>query len=332
VATADLIADCESFRRDGQAVRDQIAKVIVGQTDIIDGLLMALFSGGHVLLEGVPGLGKTALVKALASALDLKFNRIQFTPDLMPADITGTNVLSENNQGQRGFTFLPGPVFTQILLADEINRGTPKTQSALLEAMQERQVTAGGELRHLPPVFAVFATQNPLEQEGTYPLPESQLDRFFFKLIVGYGTREEMMRILDRTTAGPAQAPEPVLDEAKIIHYRELIRHCVIAPHIQDYAVRCVMATHPNGPFATAKVNQFLRAGASPRAAQAMVLGGKVRAIWDGRFHVAIEDLRTAMLPAVRHRVMLNFQADAQGVSPDEVLADVLEKTPVEMK
>jgi MoxR-like ATPase len=308
-------AACQGFQRGYQAVRGQIAKAIVGQDAVVDGVLTCLFAGGHVLLEGVPGLGKTLLVRTLAAALDLKFSRIQFTPDLMPSDISGTSILTENESGRRAFSFMAGPVFAQILLADEINRATPKTQSALLEAMQERQVTAGGQVRPLPLPFFVLATQNPLEHEGTYPLPEAQLDRFFFKLVTPYGSREELNEIVDRTTGGGAPNIEPVLDGARIVAHQELVRRVVIAPHVRDYAVRCVLATHGH---------EHVRVGASPRAAQAMVLAGKVAALLDGRFHVSLEDVRSAAIPAMRHRLILNFEALAADLSADSVLEGIL--------
>src|SRR3954469_3243758 len=236
---------CDAFRRDYRAVQAEIAKAIVGHEEIVDGVLTCLFVGGHALLEGVPGLGKTALIRALADALHLKFNRIQFTPGLMPADVIGTNVIMENAQGMRQFQFMHGPIFAQIVLADEINRATPKTQSALLEAMQEKQVTAGGELRRLAPPFFVMATQNPLEQEGTYPLPEAQLDRFFYKLLVKYSGREELKQILDRTTTGATPQIKQVMDAERILQHQQLVKRVVIAPHVQDYAIRCTLATHP---------------------------------------------------------------------------------------
>src|SRR3954454_24289202 len=270
-------AATDEFRRDYRAVQAEIGKAIIGHEEIVDGVLTCLFVGGHALLEGVPGRGKTALIRALAEALHLKFSRIQFTPDLMPADVIGTNVIMENEQGHRAFNFMQRPIFAQIVLADEINRATPKTQSALLEAMQEKQVTAGGSIRKLDLPFFVMATQNPLEQKGTYPLPEAQLDRFFFKLVVQYSGREELKEILNRTTTGHQVKINPVIDGPRILRHQELVKRVIVAPHVQDYAIRCVLATHPQGQFATPMVNQFLRVGASPRAAQAITLAAKVR-------------------------------------------------------
>jgi MoxR-like ATPase len=321
-------AACEQFRQDYRAVQGQIGKVIVGHQEIVDGVLTCLFVGGHALLEGVPGLGKTALIRTLAEALDLKFSRIQFTPDLMPADVIGTNVIMENEAGHRGFTFMPGPIFSQIVLADEINRATPKTQSALLEAMQERQVTAGGQVRKLEEPFFVMATQNPLEQEGTYPLPEAQLDRFFYKLIVQYSGREELKEILNRTTTAYKAQVQAVLDGARILQHQQLVKRVIIAPHVQDYAIRIVLATHPQGIFAVGMTNQFLRVGASPRAAQAIALGSKVRALLDGRFHVSFKDIKEVAIPAMRHRLILNFEGEAEGITTDMVLGKVIADTP----
>jgi MoxR-like ATPase len=324
-------AACDAFRRDYAAVKAEIAKAIVGHNAIIDGVLTCLFVGGHALLEGVPGLGKTALIRALSEALSLKFNRIQFTPDLMPADVIGTNVIQEDEHGRRQFKFMEGPIFAQIVLADEINRATPKTQSALLEAMQEKQVTAGGEVRPLEAPFFVMATQNPLEQEGTYPLPEAQLDRFFFKLTVNYSNRAELHEILNRTTAGVTAKINAVLNGPKIVEHQKLIRRVIIAPHVQDYAVRCTLATHPKGEFASAGVNQYLRVGASPRAAQAITLAAKVRALLDNRFHVSFQDIKDVLIPAMRHRVILNFEAEAEGITADKVLAGILESVPTQV-
>jgi len=319
------------FQDDYNRTKAEIQKMIVGHDEIVDGVLTCLFAGGHALLEGVPGLGKTLLIRSLADALHLGFSRIQFTPDLMPADVTGTTIVVETETG-REFQFRKGPLFAQIVLADEINRATPKTQSSLLEAMQERSVTVGGETHMLDAPFFVMATQNPIEQEGTYPLPEAQLDRFFFKLIVGYSTRDEMAEILNRTTTGVTIDVQPVIDGPGILAHQKLIRRVMIAPHIQDYAVRLVLATHPGGDLATPVVNQFLRFGASPRAAQTLVLAGKVRALLDGRGNVSIEDIRSVMLPAMRHRCLLNFEGEAEGKTTDEILQNVVETLPVDVQ
>jgi MoxR-like ATPase len=322
-------AQCDAFRRDYRAVQAEIGKAIVGHEDIIDGVLTCLFTGGHALLEGVPGLGKTALIRALSDALHLKFGRIQFTPDLMPADIIGTKgILEDSATGQTRVTFLPGPIFSQILLADEINRAIPKTQSAMLEAMQEKQVTLFGEVRKLTPPFFVMATQNPLEQEGTYPLPEAQLDRFFYKLIVQYSGRQELHEILNRTTTMTQVKINPVLDAEKILTHQNLVRRVVIAPHVQDYAIRVTLATHPNGMYAIPMTNQFLRVGASPRAAQTITLASKVRALLDGRFHVSFKDIKEVAIPAMRHRVILNFEGEAEGITTDMVLEKIIAEVP----
>ncbi|MCO6043741.1 MoxR family ATPase [Aeoliella sp. ICT_H6.2] len=318
----------QEFATRYQAVHDQIARVIVGHDDIVHGVLTCLFVGGHCLLEGVPGLGKTLLVRTLAETLSLDFSRIQFTPDLMPADILGTNMIVEDPDGRRRFEFQRGPVFTQICLADEINRATPKTQSAMLEAMQEKSVTAGGSHYKLDLPFFVMATQNPLEQEGTYPLPEAQLDRFFFKLVVGYSGRAELNTILDRTTKGEVITPEKVMDGREIVEWQQLVREVIIAPHVQDYICRLVLATHPEGEFAPPVTNQYLRWGASPRAAQTIALAAKVRALLGGRYNVSFDDIRRVVLPALRHRVILNFEAEAESIDPDNVLLELLEKVP----
>jgi MoxR-like ATPase len=330
-------AAIDAFRRDYALVREQIGRAVVGHTEIVDGVLTCLFTGGNALLEGVPGLGKTLLVRSLSRALSLEFHRVQFTPDLMPADITGTTIVRESPGGGREFVFQRGPVFTQILLADEINRATPKTQSALLEAMQERSVTVGGVTHTLPKPFFVMATQNPIEQEGVYPLPEAQLDRFFFKLNVGYSSREELNEILRRTTQGVEAPIEQVLDAESILRYQALVRRVAIADHVQDYAVRLVLATHPRslafggGEFATPQVGKFVRVGASPRAAQALVLGAKCKALVDGRPSVSIEDLRAVALPALRHRVMLNFEGEAEGLTTDAIVENILATVPVQL-
>ena len=310
------------------AVREQISRVIVGHDEIIHGVLTCLFAGGHCLLEGVPGLGKTLLVRTLAKTLDLDFNRIQFTPDLMPADILGTNMVMETPDGKRFFEFQRGPIFTQICLADEINRATPKTQSAMLETMQEGSVTAAGTRHQLKLPFLVMATQNPIEQEGTYPLPEAQLDRFFFKLVVGYSDRKELSTIVQRTTRGETIEPVKVMDGDEIIRWQGLVREVILADHVQDYLVRLVLATHPQGQLALPVTNQFIRWGASPRAAQTLALAAKVRALLDGRYNVSFEDVRRVYLPAMRHRIVLNFEAQAEGIEPDKVLLELLEQVP----
>ncbi|MBP7052320.1 MAG: MoxR family ATPase [Phycisphaerae bacterium] len=320
---------CADFREMFEAIRGEVGRVIVGHEDIVDGVLIGLFSGGHILLEGVPGLGKTLLVRTLGSALSLEFRRIQFTPDLMPADIVGTNLVVEDAAtGRREFQFQKGPIFGQIILADEINRATPKTQSAMLEAMQEHSVTSGGQVRRLLEPFMVMATQNPIEQEGTYPLPEAQLDRFFFKLLVTYSNREQLKAVLDRTTTGQEPQVQTVADAEKILWAQKLARRVVVAEHVQDYAIRLVLATHPQGEFATGMTNQFVRFGSSPRGVQAVVLAAKVRALLNERYHVSFEDVARSALPALRHRLLLNFEGQAEGIRTDDVLTDIFKNTP----
>jgi len=322
-------AQCRQFRRLFQSIRGEIARVIVGQNEIVENVLISLFSGGHVLLEGVPGLGKTLLVRTLSEALSMKFQRIQFTPDLMPADIIGTTVVMEDRAtGRRVFQFQRGPLFAQIILADEINRATPKTQSAMLEAMQEHSITSGGQTYPLDEPFLVLATQNPIEQEGTYPLPEAQLDRFFFKLLVSYSDSEELAEILDRTTAGHDPQAQPVAGGDQVLEAQKLVRRVVIASHVQDYAIRLVLATHPQEEQAAPLVERFVRYGSSPRGLQALVVSAKVRALLDERYHVSFDDIAASALPALRHRVILNFEGQAEGVSRDEVIQNVLVSTP----
>jgi len=318
----------EQFRNRYTSVKEQIGRVIVGHDDIVHGVLTSMFIGGHCLLEGVPGLGKTLLVRTLSECLSLNFNRIQFTPDLMPSDILGTNLINEDEHGRRKFEFQKGPIFTQICLADEINRATPKTQSALLETMQEGTVTVAGIRYEVEKPFFVMATQNPIEQEGTYPLPEAQLDRFLFKLVVGYSGRDELATIVDRTTKGVTIKPEKVMDGAEIKQWQRLIRDVILASHVQDYIVRLILATHPQGPYALPITNQYLRWGASPRGAQTLALAAKVRALLEGRYNVSFEDVRRVYLPALRHRVILNFEAQAEGLDTDHVLLEILEKLP----
>ncbi|MCP4097018.1 MAG: MoxR family ATPase [Planctomycetaceae bacterium] len=318
----------EKFRERYQQIKDEIGKVIVGHDEIIHGVLTCMMIGGHCLLEGAPGLGKTLLVSTLSKALNLQSNRIQFTPDLMPADILGTNMVVETPDGGREFQFQKGPIFTQICLADEINRATPKTQSAMLETMQEGTVTVAGNRYVLDKPFFVLATQNPIEQEGTYPLPEAQLDRFLFKLVVGYSNREELATILDRTTKGISIQPDTVMDGREIQEWQQLVRKVILADHLQDYIVRLNLATHPEGEFAPKVTNDYLRWGASPRGAQTVALASKVRALLAGRFNVSFEDIRRAYLPAMRHRVVPNFEAQAEGITSDQVLLEILDQVP----
>ena len=318
----------EKFRERYETVKAEVGKVIVGHDEIVHGVLTCLMIGGHCLLEGAPGLGKTLLVSTLSKALNLQSNRIQFTPDLMPADILGTNMVVENESGGREFQFQKGPICTQICLADEINRATPKTQSAMLETMQEGTVTVGGTKYVLDKPFFVLATQNPIEQEGTYPLPEAQLDRFLFKLIVGYSNRDELATILERTTKGVSVTPDVVMDGREILEWQQVVRKVILADHLQDYIVRLNLSTHPDGPFATPVTNQYLRWGASPRGAQTVVLAAKVRALLEGRFNVSFEDVRKVFLPAMRHRVVPNFEAQAEGVTSDQILLEILDQVP----
>ena len=318
----------QNFRNAYASLRAEIGKVIVGHESIVDGTLIALFAGGHVLLEGVPGLGKTLLVRTLSEVLDLAFNRIQFTPDLMPADILGTNIVMEIPGGRREFQFQRGPIFANLVLADEINRATPKTQSALLEAMQEHSVTAGGEIRKLAEPFFVMATQNPIDQEGTYPLPEAQLDRFFFKILVGYPSAAELSEVLTRTTTGSQAQVEKVLEREALQDLMKVIREVPVASHVKDYAVRLVLATHPKTETAAPISNQYLRFGSSPRGGQTLILGGKVRAITQGRFNVSFEDIEAVAAPALRHRLILNFEAEAEGITTDHIVAQILQDVP----
>src|SRR5436190_1792290 len=300
----------QSFRQSFTALQNEIGKVIVGHQSIVDGTLIALLAGGHVLLEGVPGLGKTLLVRTLSEVLDISFNRIQFTPDLMPADILGTNIVMETQGGRREFVFQKGPIFAHLILADEINRAPPKTQTAMLEAMQEHQVTAGGELRKLVEPFFVMATQNPIDQEGTYPLPEAQLDRFFFKILVGYPSASELTEVLTRTTTGMRAEVEKVLTREALLELMNLVREVPVASHVKDYAVRLVLATHPKSDTAAPIANQYLRFGSSPRGGQTLLLGGKVRALMQGRFNVSYDDIEAVAAPSLRHRLILNFEAE----------------------
>jgi MoxR-like ATPase len=318
----------QSFRDSYTALREEIGKVIVGHDAIVEGTLIAVMAGGHVLLEGVPGLGKTLLVRTLSEVLDLSFNRIQFTPDLMPADILGTNIVMESAGGRREFQFQRGPIFAHLILADEINRATPKTQSAMLEAMQEKSVTAGGEIRKLVEPFFVLATQNPIDQEGTYPLPEAQLDRFFFKLVVGYPSGVELTEVLTRTTEGRSVQINKVLAREQLLELQKLVRQVPVASHVKDYAVRLVLASHPKADTAAPVANQYLRFGSSPRGGQCLLLAGKVRALTEGRFNVSFDDIEAVATPAMRHRLILNFEAEAEGITTDQVIAQILKDVP----
>lgn len=307
------------------ALRAEIGRVIVGQHDIVESTLLALMAGGHVLIEGVPGLGKTLLVRTLGESLGLDFARVQFTPDLMPADIVGTKIIVENETGEKMFRFQPGPVFTNLLLADEVNRATPKTQSALLEAMQERQVTVGGDTYPLEGVFFVLATQNPLEMEGTYPLPEAQLDRFIYKLVIEYPSRSDLIEVLRRTTAEETSHAQNILTPRELIEMQKLVREVIIAPHVEELAADLLLSTHPGTENAPPSVKKYVRYGASPRGVQAMVLTAKARALLAGRYNVSTSDIVSVCKPSLRHRIILNFEGEADGLSTDSILDDVLE-------
>jgi len=306
------------------AVRQEIAKIIVGQDDVVEGVLICLLSGGHVLLEGVPGLGKTTLLRTLSRTLQLKYSRIQFTPDLMPADIVGSMVMENDERGGKVLRFQFGPIFANVVLADEINRATPKTQSALLEAMQERTVTSGNTTHELEAPFLVMATQNPIEMEGTYPLPEAQLDRFLMKILVTYPSREELSRIVERTITRDEVTPIPVLDRASILEVRAVCRQVLVAPHVQDYAIQLVMATQSDQPEAHELAKRYIRYGSSPRGAQALVECGRVYALMRGRFHLSVDDILHVAPAVLRHRIILNFDAHADGQTPETILQAIL--------
>jgi MoxR-like ATPase len=306
------------------AVRREIAKVIVGQDDVVQGVLICLLSSGHVLLEGVPGLGKTTLLRTLSRTLQLKYSRIQFTPDLMPADIVGSMIMESDDRGSKILRFQHGPIFAHLVLADEINRATPKTQSALLEAMQERTVTSGTVTHELEAPFLVMATQNPIEMEGTYPLPEAQLDRFLMKILVTYPSRNELSRIVERTIQREEDSPIPVMDRESILEVRAVCRQVLVAPHVQDFAIRLVMATQPDQEEAHELAKRYIRYGSSPRGAQALVECGRVLALMRGRFHLAIEDILHVAPAVLRHRIILNFDAHADGQTPETILQSVL--------
>ena len=333
ITTAETKQELEALQRDLEQLAGEVQRVIVGQTRVITGVITCLLAGGHGLLEGVPGLGKTLLIRTVAQAVHLDFSRIQFTPDLMPADIVGTSVLTTSegfSTGKAQLEYQPGPIFANIVLADEINRATPKTQSALLEAMAEGTVTAAGETRDLPSPFLVLATQNPLEMEGTYPLPEAQLDRFLFKIQVDFPAEDELMSILDRTTGMEHGEARPVLDGPRIMEMRELVRAIPVTQSLTRYVVRLLRATHPNDARAPDLVKRYVRFGGSPRGAQAMLLAARIRACLEGRLTPSVDDVKAVARPALRHRVILNFEGEAEGIPIDDCLGAVLDTVPTD--
>jgi MoxR-like ATPase len=327
-AIAQDLMSAEEFHENAQAIISEVQKVIVGQEPVVRQVLMCIIAGGHALLEGVPGLGKTMLIRTLADVLELKFSRIQFTPDLMPADIVGTNIMEESEDGRRFFRFEAGPVFANLVLADEINRATPKTQSALLEAMQEKAVTVANQRYQLELPFFVLATQNPLEMEGTYPLPEAQLDRFLFKVDVLFPSTDELVEIMNRTTGAAVPLAEKAVSGEQIVAMGDLARQVPIASHVSEYIARLVIATHPDSELAPEMTREFVRYGASPRGGQAMVLGAKVHALLEGRYNVAFEDVQAVVPAALRHRLLLNFEGQAEGILPDDVIMELLATVP----
>ncbi len=326
MATANEKA--HSIKKNFGLITDQLSKVVVGQTPLITNLYICLLCGGHALIEGVPGLGKTLIVRTLSQILSLKYSRIQFTPDLMPADILGTNIVNEDEKGNRYFEFYKGPIFGQIILADEINRATPKTQSALLEAMQEEKVTVFGTEYPLKAPFIVLATQNPLEMEGTYPLPEAQIDRFFFKLKVKYPSPDQLVEIIDKTTEDYRPNVRKILDSESILRMKKLVTQVPIASHVKNYAIRLVLASHPDENCPIDKVKRFVRFGSSPRGVQSLVKSGKVRALLQGRYNVSLEDIREVAKPALRHRIILNLRGEAEGIDADDIIEDMLKGVP----
>ena len=327
----DMEQRIQRARRSFDEVKSEMARVIVGHEELVEQVFLALVCGGHCLLEGVPGLGKTLMVRRLGEILSLSFSRIQFTPDLMPADITGTNMLTDDPSGRKVFEFQRGPVFANIVLADEINRATPKTQSALLEAMQEQSVTVGGKIHRLESPFMVLATQNPIEMEGTYPLPEAQVDRFFFKLLLQFPSREELGRIADLTTAAAPAAAHEILDGPAIAQMRQWVREVPLADVVKDYAVRLVLSTHPHekqGNGTGGLAQRFVLYGSSPRGLQSLILAAKARALFSGRPNVSFEDIRMLVQPSLRHRLILNLEADAEGVNAERILSEMVAQVP----
>lgn len=325
---SDTAQDVDKFQKQIGELREQVSRVIVGHREVIDGVLTCILAGSHALLEGVPGLGKTSLVRAIAASLNLEFTRIQFTPDLMPADVIGTTIIDETADGKRAFEFRKGPLFANIVLADEINRATPKTQSALLEAMQERRVTVGRTSHEIAPPYFVLATQNPLEMEGTYPLPEAQLDRFFFKLHMPFPTRSELLHIVERTTGDAEPAIQPVLGASELLELQRLVRQVPVADHVKDYSVRLLLGTHPDQPKVISEVAKYVRTGGSPRGVQALTTAAKIFALLNGRFAASIDDVRAAALPALRHRILLNFEGEAEGVKTDTLIRQIIDALP----
>lgn len=317
------------FLETAEAIESEVAKIIVGQREVVRHVLIGILSAGHILLEGVPGLGKTMLIRTLGQVLDLQFSRIQFTPDLMPADITGTDIMEETGDGRRAFRFQNGPIFANLILADEINRATPKTQSALLEAMQEQTVTVANQTYSLPAPFFVLATQNPLEMEGTYPLPEAQLDRFIFKVNIPYPSPDELNEILNRTTGANMPVVGPVSDGGTILAMQHLARQVPIPSHVSEFVSRVIVASHP-GENAPAMVNQYVRYGASPRGGQALILGAKITGLLSGRYNAGFEDVVAVAPASLRHRLLLNFEGQAEGISPDEIIGEILTAVPEE--
>lgn len=328
--TQQLQSEAEQFRQEFRRIQEAVGQVIVGQQRVVESTLTALLCGGNVLLEGVPGLGKTELVKALAGVLELNYSRIQFTPDLMPADVIGTNIMNTDDAGRYQLEFRKGPIFTQLLLADEINRATPKTQSALLETMQEGTVTVGGTTYRLDPPFFVLATQNPIEQEGTFPLPEAQLDRFMFKVVVPFLSREELNEVVSRTILRRRAEVSAVLDGARILQLREILDRVVVGDPMRDFACRLVLSTHPDTSFAPESVRRFVRCGASPRAAQALLRAARVRALGQGRAHVAFEDIRWFAPEVLQHRLLLNYDGQAEDISVTDLVQECVQQLPVE--
>ena len=325
----DLSKQVDSIKSNFDTIISELSKIIVGQDVLIKHLFTCLLCGSHALIEGVPGLGKTLIVRSLSKILDLKYSRIQFTPDLMPADILGTNIVKEDNNGSRYFEFYKGPIFGQLILADEINRASPKTQSALLEAMQEDKVTVFGTQYHLKPPFMVLATQNPIEMEGTYPLPEAQLDRFFFKLRVSYPDHQELQKIIDKTTEDYQYELKRVIGADAILEMRSIVKLVPIARHVKDYAIRLALASHPDNANASEQTMEYVLFGASPRGVQSLILAGKVSALLDGRYNVSIEDINDVAKPALRHRIVLNIRGETEGIDMDDIIDEIISKVQI---